>query len=131
MEKLRYHLCNVCIQSILKEEASHRKKRGFGEVSDKSLYHKAYSNFYRTLFIVLEYVSQGSGMFLLYLKSSKSFNCKHYVHLHMLITLKMVNSRHFARFSWSVISCRHSFGEFLCDEYICNWGYLHRHLGPG
>lgn len=37
-------------------------------------------------------------MFLLYLKSSKSFNCKHYVHFHMLITLKMVNSRHFARF---------------------------------
>lgn len=29
-----------------------------------------------------------------------------------------------------MISCRHSFVEFLCDECISNWDYLHRHLGP-
>ena len=39
------------------------KEKSFGEVNDKSLYHKAYSNFYRTLFIVLEYVLKVQACF--------------------------------------------------------------------
>lgn len=55
-------------------------------------------------------------MFLLYLKSSKSFNCKHYVHFHMLITSKMVNSRHFARF----IGVLFPVGIHLVSFYVMN-----------
>lgn len=55
-------------------------------------------------------------MFLLYLKSSKSFNCKHYVHFHMLITSKMVNSRHFARF----IGVLFPVGIHLLRFYVMN-----------
>lgn len=55
-------------------------------------------------------------MFLLYLKSSKTFNCKHYVHFHMLITSKMVNSRHFARF----IGVLFPVGIHLLSFYVMN-----------
>lgn len=55
-------------------------------------------------------------MFLLYLKSSKPFNCKHYVHFHMLITSKMVSSRHFARF----IGVLFPVGIHLLSFYVVN-----------
>ena len=55
-------------------------------------------------------------MFLLYLKPSKPFNCKHYVHFHMLITSKMVKNRHFARF----IGVLFPVGIRLLSFYVMN-----------